>query len=84
MVNNRKEFAKQVGDSAVDKRLRELFSRGYRLFEGAVSKESMDQVWKLVVNSAVLSEYSLTLLHKIISMYDKKEYDKMLDFTRKQ
>ena len=52
--------------------------------KGAVSKESMDQVWKLVNSAQFSLEYSLTLLHKIISMYDKKEYDKMLIFTRKQ
>ena len=84
LVNNRKEFAKQVGDSAVDKKIeRVIFPVVIDYLKGAVSKESMDQVWKLVNSAQFSPEYSLTLLHKIISMYDKKEYDKMLDFYEK-
>ena len=84
LVNNRKEFAKQVGDSTVDKKIeRVVFPVVIDYLKGAVSKESMDQVWKLVNSVQFSPEYSLTLLHKIISMYDKKEYDKMLDFYEK-
>lgn len=84
LVNNRKEFAKQVGDSTVDKKIeRVVFPMVIDYLKGTVSKESMDQVWKLVNSAQFSPEYSLTLLHKIISMYDKKEYDKMLDFYEK-
>ena len=84
LVNNRKEFAKQVGDSTVDKKIeRVVFPVVIDYLKGTVSKESMDQVWKLVNSAQFSPEYSLTLLHKIISMYDKKDYDKMLDFYEK-
>ncbi|HJA14543.1 MAG TPA: thioredoxin family protein [Candidatus Butyricimonas faecavium] len=84
LVNNRKELAKQVGDSVVDKKIeRVVFPVVIDYLKGAVSKENMDQVWKLVNSAQFSPEYSLTLLHKIISMYDKKEYDKMLDFYEK-
>lgn len=84
LVNNRKEFAKQVGDSAVDKKIEKVvFPVVIEYLKGAVSKENMDQVWNLVNAVKFSPDYSLALLSKIVSMYDKKEYDKMLDFYEK-
>lgn len=84
LVNNRKEFAKQVGDSAVDKKIEKVvFPVAIEYLKGSVSKENMDQVWNLVNAAKFSPDYSLSLLNKIVTMYDKKEYDKMLDFYEK-
>ena len=84
LVNNRKEFAKVVGDSAVDKKIEQvIFPVAINYLKGSVSKENMNQVWKLVNAAKFTPDYSLVLLSKIVSLYDQKECDKMLDFYEK-
>ncbi len=85
LVNNREKFGEQLGDSVVNKKIEKvIFPMAIEYLKGAVSLQDMVPVWNLVNTAKFSPDYSLVLLSKIVSMYDKKEYGKMLDFYEKE
>ena len=85
LVNNREKFGEQLGDSVVNKKIEKvIFPMAIEYLKGSVSLQDMVPVWNLVNTAKFSLDYSLVLLSKIVSMYDKKEYGKMLDFYEKE
>lgn len=84
LVNNREKFSKQVGDSAVNIKVEKvIFPMVIEYLKGDVSKDNMKQAWDLVQSGNFSADYSLVLLSKIVSLYDKKEFGKIMDFYEK-
>ena len=85
LVNNRAKFVQSIGDAEVNTKIEKvIFPLAIEYLKGSVSKENMNQAWNLVNTAKFSPDYSLVLLDKIITMYDKKEYGKMLDFYEKE
>ena len=61
-----------------------IFPVAIEYIKGSVLHQDMVPVWNLVNTAKFSPDYSLVLLSKIVSMYDKKEFGKMLDFYEKE
>ena len=85
LMNNREKFTEYLGDSLVNKKIEKvIFPIAIEYIKGSVLYHDMVPVWNLVNVAKFSPDYSLVLLSKIVSMYDKKEYGKMLDFYEKE
>lgn len=61
-----------------------IFPMVIEYLKGSVSKNDIAVAWNLVNTGKFSSDYSLVLLNKIISMYDKKEFSQLIAFLRER
>lgn len=84
LMTHREKFAESLGENTVNKKIeRVIVPTVIEYLQGNVSKEDMAVIWELVKAAKFSPDYSLVLLNRIVSMYDQKAYDKMLDFYGK-
>ncbi|MFR7812123.1 MAG: hypothetical protein ACLU4N_24410, partial [Butyricimonas faecihominis] len=84
LITNREKFVENIGDSVINKKIEKvIFPMVIEYLKGSVSKNDIAVVWNLVNTGKFSSDYSLVLLNKIISMYDKKEFSQLIDFYEK-
>ena len=84
LITNREKFVENIGDSVVNKKIEKvIFPMVIEYLKGSVSKNDIAVAWNLVNTGKFSSDYSLVLLNKIISMYDKKEFSQLIDFYEK-
>lgn len=81
LMTHREKFVESLGDDTVNKKIEKVIvPMVIEYLKGNVSKEDVSVVWELVEAAKFSPDYSLVLLSRVVSMYDQKEYDKMLDF----
>lgn len=84
LMTHREKFVENLGDNTVNKKIeRVIVPTVIEYLKGNISKEDVAVVGELVKAAKFSPDYSLVLLNRIVSMYDQKEYDKMLDFYGK-
>ena len=78
---NRQKFEQVIGKDVVNKKIEKvIFPTIIDYLRGEGTRENMQIMRDLILLGKFPVNYSLTLLNEIVSLYDSKDFDKMLDF----
>lgn len=81
LVMNRQKFEQVIGKDVVNKKIEKvIFPAIIDYLRGEGMRENMQIMRDLILLGKFPVNYSLTLLNEIVSLYDSKDFDKMLDF----
>lgn len=81
LVMNRQKFEQVIGKDVVNKKIEKvIFPAIIDYLRGEGTRENMQIMRDLILLGKFPVNYSLTLLNEIVSLYDSKDFDKMLDF----
>lgn len=81
LVENRKHFIGQTDEKVVDKKIEEvIFPVVLGYLRGEIPGNDMEQVRKLIRPAGFPSDFSLSLLDRIVTLFDQQDYSGIMSF----